>query len=150
MRLLTALIVALVLPGCRQAPHLNGQSSAVASVTERVSARPQLDSLVEFLLAAAAADFHAHPSPAPARFRGVRVGHLSGAGGAPRYMLCGEFLAAPVGGRPDWTPFATIKTSGYEQYLGAQAAAFCQGSPVVWDTVGELSSALWTRLASLR
>ena len=65
-------------------------------------------------------------------------------------MLCGQFLPAPEGGKADWTPFVTIKTSDYEQWLGAQALAFCQGSSVTWHPVGDLSSSLWSRLESLR
>jgi hypothetical protein len=72
------------------------------------------------------------------------------ADGAPQYMLCGQFLSAPLGGRAEWMPFATIKTSGYEQWLGAQAAPFCLGASVVWDRAADLSPALWTRLDSLR
>jgi len=70
--------------------------------------------------------------------------------GEERYMLCGQFLPAQEGGRVEWTPFATIKTSGYEQWIGAQAAAFCQASSVTWDNEGDLSSSLQSRLDSLR
>lgn len=63
-------------------------------------------------------------------------------------MLCGQFLPAEGGDKAVWTPFATIKTSGYEQWIGA--SSFCQGSAVVWDKVGDLSSALQSRLDSLR
>jgi len=70
--------------------------------------------------------------------------------GEAQYMLCGQFLPAQEGGKAEWTPFATIKTSGYEQWLGAQAAGFCQGSSVIWDKVGDLSSSLQSRLDSLR
>ena len=46
---------------------------------------------------------------------------------------------------------ATIKTSGYEQWIGVQAGGYCQSPPVVWDeNVGDLSSSLASRLASLR
>jgi hypothetical protein len=47
-------------------------------------------------------------------------------------------------------PFATIKTSGYEQWIGAQAVGFCQRSSVIWDKAGDLSSSLQSRLDSLR
>src|SRR3546814_971194 len=46
--------------------------------------------------------------------------------GEEQYMLCGEFLPAQEGGNTEWTPFATIKTSDYEQWIGAQAAGFCE------------------------
>jgi hypothetical protein len=65
-------------------------------------------------------------------------------------MLCGQFLPAQDGGKTEWTPFATIKTSGHEQWNGAQAAGFCQTPSVIWDMVGDLSSSLQSRLDSLR
>jgi len=102
------------------------------------------------LITAAATDFHAHRPPHPARFRDVRVGHDTAPGGKEQYRLCGQFLPAQEQGKAEWTPFVTIKTSGYEQYIGVQAAGFCQDSSVTWDQVGDLSSSLQSRLDSLR
>lgn len=70
--------------------------------------------------------------------------------GEEQYRLCGQFLPAQEGGEAEWTPFATIKTSGYEQWIGAQAVGFCQDPSVIWDKVGDLSSSLQSRLDSLR
>jgi len=118
------------------------------------SGEPQktsLDPVVQFLLTSAAADFRAHRPPDPVRFREVRMGHLMRADGKEQYMLCGQFLPAAEGGRAEWTPFATIKTSGYEQWIGGQAANFCGGSSVLWDdVVGDLAAPLQSRLDSLR
>ena len=69
--------------------------------------------------------------------------------GTRQYMLCGEFMPAADGGTAEWTPFATIRTSDYEQWLGHQAASHCGGSSVRWDE-GDLSSSLQSRLDSLR
>jgi hypothetical protein len=141
MRLLPALIATIALVACGRAPapHRQSQARSPAAVAEPVLQRSPLDSVVQFLLAAAAADFHAHRPPDPVRFRDVRVGHIMRADGAPLYMLCGQFLPAPLGGRAEWTPFATIRTSRYEQWLGAQSAAFCLGASVVWDRAADLS-----------
>ena len=69
--------------------------------------------------------------------------------GARQYRLCGEFLPAEGGGEAQWTSFATIKTSGYEQYVGGQSASFCAGPTMTWDE-GDLSAALQSRLDALR
>jgi hypothetical protein len=66
------------------------------------------------------------------------------ANGVEQYMLCGQFLSAN-GGKAEWTPFVTIKTSGYEQWNGAQAEGYCQRSSVIWDDAGDLSSSLQGR-----
>jgi len=141
MRYLAVLFATLGLAACSTASVTRSESQAVS---------PTRDSVVRFLLTAAAADFHTHRPPDPVRFRDVRIGHVMTPSGEEQYMLCGQFLPAQEGGKAEWTPFATIKTSGYEQWIGAQAASFCQGSSVIWDKVGDLSSSLQSRLASLR
>jgi hypothetical protein len=70
--------------------------------------------------------------------------------GKKQYLLCGQFLPAQDGSKAEWMPFATIKTSGYEQWIGGQATDHCHGPSFVWDHVGDLSSSLQSRLDSLR
>src|SRR2546427_854316 len=110
MRYPAALFATLVFAACSTTPAPRTQAAAI-------------DPPVQFLLGAAAADFHAHRSPYPARFRDVRIGHVMTPDGAKQYMLCGEFLPVQEDGTAEWMPFATIKTSGYEQWLGAHAAS---------------------------
>jgi hypothetical protein len=102
---------------------------------------------VEFLLTSSATDFHTHRPPYPARFRDVRIGYSMMPDGTRQYLLCGSFLAE--GGKLEWTPFATIKTSGYEQWLGDQAVSFCKRPANVW-VEGDFSPSLQSRIDSLR
>ena len=141
MRYLAVLFTTLGLAACSRASVTRSESQAVSST---------IDSVGRFLLTAAATDFHTHRPPDPVRFRDVRIGQVMTPSGEEQYILCGQFLPAQEGGKAEWTPFATIKTSAYEQWIGAQAASFCQGSSVIWDKVGDLSSSLQRRLASLR
>jgi hypothetical protein len=141
MRYPAILVTTLVLAACGSGPGMRSNS-------DRQTA--SVDSVAQFLIAAAATDFHAHRPPDPARFRDVRVGHANAPGEEEHYRLCGQFLPAQEEGKAEWTPFVTIKTSGYEQYIGAQAAGFCQDLSVTWDPVGDLSSSLQSRLDSLR
>ncbi len=69
--------------------------------------------------------------------------------GTRQYRLCGELWPEQAAGKAEWTPFVTIKTSGYEQYLGSQAANFCSRSTMTWDAE-DWSSSLQSRLDSLR
>ncbi len=152
MRYLAALFSTLVLAACSSAPVTRNESQTV-SPTQVPTPEPQkasIDPVVQFLLTSAATDFHTHVRSDSVRFRDVRIGHVMTSSGAEQYMLCGQYLAAQEGGKAEWTPFATIKTSGYEQWNGAQATGFCQSSSVVWDKEGDLSSALQSRLDSLR
>ena len=139
MRYPIVLSVTLLLGACHKAP------------VTRSDSQPVSPAVVQFLLTSAAADFHTHRPPDPVRFRDVRIGHVTTASGEAQYMLCGQFLPAQEAGTPEWTPFVTIKTSGYEQYIGAQAeASYCQRSSVIWDKVSDLSTVLQSRLDSLR
>ena len=152
MRYLAVLFATLVLAACSTAP-VTRTGSQTASPTQVPSPELQkgaIEPVEQFLLTSAAADFHAHPPPGPVRFRDVRIGHVMTPSGEEQYLLCGQFLPAPAGGNAEWTPFATIKTSGYEQWIGAQAAGVCQRSSIVWDQQGDLSSLLQSRLDSLR
>ncbi len=104
---------------------------------------------IHTLIAYSTADFHEHGPAGPGRFRDVRSGYLLTASGEPQYMLCGEFLQAQEDGTTRWMPFATLKTSSYEQWIGAQSATFCKAESTKW-LKGDLSSALQSTLASLR
>ena len=139
MRANVALLLAFAVVGCSAGPATRDSRSNKTQGSNRA---------VEFLLASAAMDFHTHGPARSVRFRNVRSGYLTASDGTPQYRLCGEFVPAEESGRAEWTKFATIKTSGYEQYLGAGAASYC-GSSVTWDE-GDLSSSLQSRLDSLR
>ena len=149
MRYLAALFGTLVLAAC-STPPVTRNESQTASPTQVPTAELQkasIDSVVQFLLTSAATDFHTHVRSDSVRFRDVRLGHVMTPSGVEQYMLCGEFQE---GGKAEWMPFATIKTSGYEQWNGAQAEGFCKRSSVIWDKQGDLSSSLQSQLDSLR
>lgn len=152
MRHLPVPFLTLALTACSTVSVSRPESPA-SSPTQKPAAEPQnasLDSVVQFLITAAATDFHTQNPTDTLRFRGVRVGHVMNPKGEKQYLLCGQFGSAGKENKPEWIPFATIKTSGYEQWIGAQAVAYCQGASVIWDKEGDLSSELQTRLDSLR
>ena len=140
MRHLATLIAAAAITACATTPKTDTTTSTTATVESELTGSA-LDSVVQFLVTSSASDFRAHP-PKPTTLRQVRVGHTMGAAGA-QYMLCGQYL--PVAGG-EWTPFATLKTSGYEQLLGAQAKGVCQGGSVTWDQVPDQTAALQSQL----
>ena len=151
MRYLAVLIALFVLASCRaQVIHDTSRGSRSRQFYAGQSRQGAADSVVQFLLTSCAADFRAHRPPDPIRFRRVRVGHYLAPDGRTEYMLCGEFLPGEGGKKAKWTPFATIQTSGYEQYLGPQAVSFCRNSAVTMDKVADLSPSLQDRFDSLR
>ena len=118
-----------------------GRIAAAEPPAHPTAEKPASNPAAEFLLASAATDFHEH-APHPVRFRHVRSGYATGADGTKQFKLCGEFLPAAGDGKAEWTSFVTIKTSGYEQYIGGHAADHCKG--MKWDK-GDLSPALQSR-----
>jgi len=93
---------------------------------------------VSGLLASSAADFKAHSQPV-SDVRHVRVGEYGAKSGDPHLLFCGEVLLA---GASAWLPFATIKTSGYEQWLGGSSATYCEGDDTTWQADLDLTSAM--------
>lgn len=84
----------------------------VSTATAENEAIP--DSVVQFLITSAANDFRHHQPPTPVDFRKVRIGYITSSN-ERIYVLCGEFLSKE---NNEWVEFTTVKTSGYEQYLG--------------------------------
>ena len=150
MRHLTRLISIFLLIACNTDAIPPNQSNEMSSLQVPAHEQPKAskDTPLEFLLTAAAADFHAqHPSHT-INFRKVHIGHVMTPGGEKQYMLCGQFLAVRAEDKGGWAPFATIKTSGYEQWLGDQAATFCKRPSILWEK-GDLSPLLQSRFDSL-
>jgi len=142
VRCLGVVLVALELAACStDSPRIRAHSDLHDA---------SIDSVAQFLLTTAATDFHNHRPPDPVRFRDVRLGHVKTPSGELQYILCGQFLPEQEAGHAQWTDFATIKTSGYEQCIGRQATVFCQDSSVLWEKTGDLSSSLQSRFDSLR
>ena len=73
----------------------------------------------------------------------VYAGVIHGDNGSTMTLMCGEFRTAD--NATDWEPFATLRTDGYENWLGASAAAYCRGSNTVLDTNRDLAAALGRR-----
>jgi hypothetical protein len=84
------------------------------------------DSVVQFLIASAANDFRNHQPPTPLDFRNVKIGYINSSNHERIFILCGEFLSKE---NNEWEEFTTIKTSGYEQYLGK--TQYCQDATMV-------------------
>lgn len=139
MKHLATVIALAVLAGCSSAGPGAGDKATPQSTAT--------DAPVEFLVTAAVDDFSKHRPPYPSRFRQVRLGRVVGPDGTTRYMLCGEFLPTSENGNAEWTPFVTIQTDPYEQWLGAQAKGYCEQPSIVWLD-GEYSSLLQNRLDS--
>lgn len=129
-------------------PRTGKARDAVPGPTPSPTAE-SLESIKEFLITSAATDFTEHQPPYPAKFRKVKIGHLGDTTKSGAWRMCGEFLPSDGGDKPEWTGFVTVKTSGYEQYIGSDSP-YCNNSKIVWDKTGDLSAALKRKLDSLK
>ena len=84
------------------------------------------ESVVQFLIISASNDFRDHQPPTPIDFRNVKIGYIKSPNNEKTFLLCGEFMSQE---NKVWTEFTTIKTSGYEQYIGK--TQYCQDATMV-------------------
>jgi len=84
------------------------------------------DTIVHFLITSASHDFRNHQPPTPIDFRNIKIGYLTSSNSDKTFILCGEFLSKE---NKEWIDFTTIKTSGYEHYLGK--TQYCQDAIMV-------------------
>lgn len=144
-----SLAVLTVLLGSCDHNKENKASTAAGGADRIQPSQVQTDSLalaVFALLDASAKDFQAHQPPIPVRFRNVQFKYFR----ANNYLICGEFLAQAKQDKQEWTPFATIKTSGYEQWIGSNALPYCQDAKAIPYKTTDLSSTLKSRFDSLQ
>src|SRR5207245_11452501 len=106
MRYLAILFTTLGLAACSTAPVTRSESEAVSptQVLAPGLQKASIDSVVQFLLTAAATDFRTHRPPDLVRFRDVRIGYVVTPGGYEQCMVCCQFLRAQQGGTAAWTP----------------------------------------------
>jgi len=116
-------------------------STKTSTKTENRDSIP--DSVIQFLINSAAKDFHEHQPPTVVDIRNVKAGYIS-SGTGRTYLLCGEFLSQE---KSDWDSFTTIKTSGYEQYLGR--STYCQDATFAENESNRLSEQIKNKLTEL-
>jgi hypothetical protein len=150
MRHLNSLLSIFLLLACNADAALGRQTEAwhPAQTTSQEQAKESKDTPLQFLLTSAASDFHAHQSHTT-YFRKVHFGRSKTAEGGTQYILCGQFQDRGAKDKVEWMSFVTIKTSGYEQYIGDNAANLCKKPSVVWNKE-DLSSSLQSRFDSIK
>ncbi len=119
---LTCNLMMSAIVGCNSNNRSETESNSVV-ITEKESVP---DSIVQFLLHSASTDFREHQPPTPIDFRNVKIGYIKSPDNQKIFLLCGEFLPQE---ERKWTGFTTIKTSGYEQYIGD--TRYCEDATIV-------------------
>ena len=109
---------------------------------QRAASEPSAvpDDAVAYLVEAAATDFRTHVAPTGATFRNVHPGVMQGENGSAMTLICGEYLLDENADR--WDTFATLRTEGYENWVGGAAATYCASSDTQLETHNDLAEAL--------
>lgn len=127
------------------APFLAAAVPASGQAGSPPGGSAETEQALSFLLASAADDFRQSDPGTSVRVRDVRLARVpTTTGKPPQYQLCGEFTAG--GEKREWAKFATVKTSGYEQWTGAAATGLCGREDIAWEEVSGLTESLQRKL----
>lgn len=132
-------------PGSQQNVHSDhSDTSAIVATGQN-----QPDSVLQFLITSCVSDILHQGRTLPVLFSASYLGYKQLPTGEKQFLLCGKFQSKVQEHKDIWIPFATIQTSGYEQWIGAQAVNICQDSTIVWDRSNDLSLSLQAQFDSL-
>jgi hypothetical protein len=106
-----------------------------------------LDKVVNAIIDISANDFYKNQKPLPVDFRNVLIKYHLKPTKEMLYILCGQFQEKD---KSEWTQFATIKNSDYEQWIGPNGSTYCENSTEIPYKTTDLSTKLKKRLNSLQ
>lgn len=148
----SVLMFIIFLSSCNCPAHQkdNPQPGSNDSTQVTVPEQASLDSAVQLLIGFSANDFFEHQPPVPLDFRDVKFKYLTKSAHEKTYLICGQFLSRDNQNKESWINFATIKTDPYEQWMGSNAASYCQESKEIAYSKTDLSAALKSTFESLQ
>jgi hypothetical protein len=94
VRVLASIVFMLVLGACQTNSTRRSESNALRPAQALAAEQKEVagEIPVQFLLTAAATDFHAQHRSHTLEFRNVQIGHEMNPAGKMQYILCGQFL----------------------------------------------------------
>jgi hypothetical protein len=106
----------------------NSNNKTKANSSSTITSEKEVipDTVVQFLITSVSKDFRNHRQQMPIDFRNIKIGYLKSPDSEKMFILCGEFLSQE---NKEWIEFTTIKTMGYEQYIGK--TQYCQDATMV-------------------
>lgn len=113
-------------------------SITIDSTISSESKGKDLDNIVNSIIEICADDFNKNQQPAPIDFKNVKLKYIKKSNGEELYILCGQFVTNDK----QEIPFATIKNSDYEQWIGKNSLTYCEDSQEIPYTNKDLTSLL--------
>jgi len=128
--------------------EITKQSNIVSADTSgpMILSSEKLDSIVDVVVNVSANDFYKNQQPPPTDFMNVNLKFIKKDNGEELYILCGQFITSDK----QEIPFATVKNSDYEQWVGSSALTYCQNSKEILYSKTNLSTVLKNKIESLR
>lgn len=106
-----------------------------------------LEKVINSIIEIAATDFYKNQKPLPIEFRNVQIKYHIKPSSETLFILCGQFQTED---KTQWTQFATIKNSDYEQWIGPNGLTYSENSTEIPYTKKDLSTELKNKLNSLK
>ncbi|MDD5360783.1 MAG: hypothetical protein PHN88_01520 [Ignavibacteria bacterium] len=141
---LAAIFLTLLMACNTQVKEKDSRTNTSNNTTKPESKESIPDSVIQFLINSAAMDFNEHQAGKIIDVRNVKAGYTT-SGDRKSYLVCGEFLSKE---KNEWDQFTTIKTSGYEQYLGRNI--YCQDATFTENDSKRITEEIKNKLTGLK
>lgn len=104
------------------------------------------DTLKTFLVNSTVQDFYKNRQNGVVGFRNVFLKLYE----RETYLICGEFITIDKEKAEKWVDFATLKTEGYELWIGGNATAYCNDAKTITTSTEDLATLLNSQLKNLQ
>lgn len=145
--LLSTLVIVLLYSCQNYAEKKSSNTNQPAAMEDNITVpAPVSDTLKTFLVNNTVQDFYKNRQNGVVKFRNVFLKLYEG----ETYLICGEFLAIDKGQAEKWIDFATLKTEGYELWIGGNATGYCNDAKTISLSTEDLAALLNTQLNDLQ
>lgn len=144
--LLLSTLVIILLYSCQNNAEKKSSDNNQTNTAENnfIASTPVSDSLKTFLVNSTVQDFFKTRQNDVVEFRNVSLKLYE----TETYMICGQFLEKKQ--TEKWVDFATLKTEGYELWIGGNATTYCNNAKTISSSTKDLATTLNKQLKSLQ
>ena len=139
--LLSTLVIILLYSCQNNTENKFSNTNQTTAMKDNITAS---DTIKTFLMNSTVQDFYKNKQNSSVEFRNVFLKLYE----TETYLICGEFLEKK---QPEkWVDFATLKTEGYELWIGGNATTYCNDAKTISSSTEDLATLLNTQLKSLQ
>lgn len=139
--LLSTLVIILFYSCQNNTENKSSNTNQTTAMKDNITAS---DTIKTFLMNSTVQDFYKNKQNSSVEFRNVFLKLYE----TETYLICGEFLEKK---QPEkWVDFATLKTEGYELWIGGNATTYCNDAKTISSSTEDLATLLNTQLKSLQ